>query len=70
VINAALDEVAEHLGNTRAVARKSYVDPRVLEHYTEGRTILAAVRRAGTSDLIEDQSRARLERALLRLLRA
>jgi DNA topoisomerase IB len=27
-INVALDEVAEHLGNTRAVARASYVDPR------------------------------------------
>jgi DNA topoisomerase-1 len=68
-INAALDAVAEHLGNTRAVARASYVDPRVLEHYVEGRTILAAVRRAGTFDLVDEQVRARLERALLRLLR-
>jgi len=67
-INAALDEVAEYLGNTRAVARASYVDPRVLERYVEGRTILAAVRRAGTSTLVEEQTRARLERALLRLL--
>jgi DNA topoisomerase IB len=69
-INTALDEVAEHLGNTRAVARASYVDPRVLEHYAEGRTILAAVRRAGTYDLIDEDVRARLERALLRLLRS
>jgi DNA topoisomerase I len=68
VINTALDEVAEHLGNTRAVARRSYVDPRVLEHYAEGRTILAAVRRAGTSDLVDEQARAHLERALLHLL--
>ncbi|MGH3874813.1 MAG: DNA topoisomerase IB [Pseudonocardiaceae bacterium] len=67
-INTALDEVAEHLGNTRAVVRASYVDPRVLEHYAEGRTILAAVRRAGTSALAEEETRARLERALLRLL--
>lgn len=68
-INAALDEVAEHLGNTRAVARASYVDPRVLEHYDEGRTILAAVRRAGTYDLVDEDVRIRLERALLRMLR-
>ncbi|MCA1835083.1 MAG: DNA topoisomerase IB [Actinobacteria bacterium] len=69
-INAALDEVAEHLGNTRAVARASYVDPRVFQHYTEGRTILAAVRRAGTYDLVDEDIRAPLERALLRLLRS
>jgi DNA topoisomerase I len=70
VINAALDEVAEHLGNTRAVARASYVDPRVLERYTEGRTILAAVRRAGTYNLVDEDVRIRLERALLRMLRS
>ena len=69
-INVALDEVAEHLGNTRAVARASYVDPRVLEHYAEGRTILAAVRRAGTYDLVDEDMRIRLERALLRMLRS
>jgi DNA topoisomerase I len=67
-INAALDEVAEYLGNTRAVARASYVDPRVLEHYVEGRTILPAVRRVGTFALVDEEARGRLERALLRLL--
>jgi DNA topoisomerase I len=69
-VNAALDEVAEHLGNTRAVARASYVDPRVLQHYAEGRTILAAVRRAGNYNLVDEDIRAPLERALLRLLRS
>lgn len=39
-INAVIDEVAEHPGNTRAVARSSYVDPRVVQRYAEGRTIL------------------------------
>ncbi|MGH3897190.1 MAG: DNA topoisomerase IB [Pseudonocardiaceae bacterium] len=67
-INAVLDEVAEHLGNTRAVARSSYVDPRVVQRYVEGRTILAAVRRAGSSDLLDEDVRTHLERALLRLL--
>jgi hypothetical protein len=46
------------------------VDPRVLEHYVEGRTILAAVRRAGTGALVDEEARADLERALLRLLHA
>ena len=34
----AMREVADLLGNTPAVARKSYVDPRILEHYEKGRT--------------------------------
>ena len=60
--------LAEMLHHTRAVARASYVDPRVLQHYAEGRTILAAVRRAGAYDLVDEDIRAPLERALLRLL--
>jgi DNA topoisomerase I len=43
-------------------------DPRVLEHYIEGRTILPAVRRAGASAFVDEKARARLERELLRLL--
>jgi DNA topoisomerase-1 len=35
----ALDLVAERLGNTRAVCRKYYVHPAVLEAYLRGRTI-------------------------------
>ncbi|KAA1419271.1 DNA topoisomerase IB [Nocardioides humilatus] len=35
-VRAALVEAAELLGNTPAVARSSYVDPRVLELYDEG----------------------------------
>ena len=31
--------VAEHLGNTPAVARSSYIDPRVFERFHEGLTI-------------------------------
>jgi DNA topoisomerase I len=43
---AVMREVAEELGNTPAVARGSYVDPRVVTGYQQGRTIAAAVRRA------------------------
>jgi DNA topoisomerase IB len=34
-----MKEVAGMLGNTPAVARSSYVDPRVVEQYERGRTV-------------------------------
>lgn len=37
-----MKEVAEELGNTPAVARNSYVDPRVVGEYESGLTIEAA----------------------------
>lgn len=43
---AAMRDVAETLGNTPAVARASYVDPRVIAGYEQGITIDAAARRA------------------------
>jgi DNA topoisomerase I len=39
-------EVAEELGNTPAVARGSYVDPRIVVGYRQGLTIAAAAQRA------------------------
>jgi DNA topoisomerase IB len=44
---AVMREVAEELGNTPAVARGSYVDPRVVTGYRQGQSIAAATRRAG-----------------------
>ena len=38
-IASAIRDVAAVLGNTPAVARSSYVDPRVLDHYRDGVTI-------------------------------
>lgn len=49
-------EVARHLGNTPAIARKSYVDPRVVEAFEQDRTIRPSV------DL------DRVERSVARLL--
>jgi len=46
VESAVMKEVAEELGNTPAVARGSYVDPRVVEGYESGLTIAAGARRA------------------------
>ena len=38
-ISRAMMDASEVLGNTPSIARKSYVDPRVLDHYHEGETI-------------------------------
>jgi DNA topoisomerase-1 len=43
---AVMKEVSAELGNTPAVARASYVDPRVVTGYERGQTIAAAVKRA------------------------
>jgi DNA topoisomerase-1 len=39
VVAAVMKEVAEELGNTPAVARASYVDPRVVDRFRHGQTI-------------------------------
>lgn len=38
-IRDAVIKVSEHLGNTPSVARSAYIDPRVIEEYTNGKTI-------------------------------
>jgi DNA topoisomerase-1 len=43
----AIKEVAFYLGNTPAVARKSYIDPRVLDRYRDGQTIKPALELVG-----------------------
>jgi DNA topoisomerase I len=46
-ITRAVKEVAHYLGNTPAVARASYIDPRVFDRYRDGKTIAHALPRAG-----------------------
>ncbi len=36
---AAVDDVAQRLGNTRDIARASYISPRVIDHYLEGSVV-------------------------------
>jgi len=60
VQNAVIREVAQALGNTPAVCRKSYIDPAVITGWREGRLL-----RAGTSVRGERQ----WEAAALRFLR-
>lgn len=38
-IKEAVNLVSERLGNTPSVARSSYIDPRIIEDYTKGRTL-------------------------------
>lgn len=38
-IKEAVNRVSERLGNTPSVARGSYIDPRVIDDYTQGRTL-------------------------------
>ena len=38
-IKQAVVQVSEKLGNTPSVARSSYIDPRIIDEYVEGRTI-------------------------------
>lgn len=59
---AVMKEVAEELGNTPAVTRASYVDPRVARGYGRGVTIASAVRRAASASTPED-AQAILEKA-------
>ena len=64
-IRAAMVEVSDYLGNTPAIAKASYVDPRVVDLYEDGVTIASAVRRRYPS---AEARQAGLERAVLRML--
>jgi DNA topoisomerase I len=70
-ITRAVKEVAHYLGNTPAIARASYIDPRVLDRYREGKTIdyrlvAAASERNGDATAIQGP----VEKAVLDLLEA
>ncbi|GAA3588931.1 DNA topoisomerase IB [Kribbella ginsengisoli] len=67
-VKQMLSEVSGHLGNTPAVARVSYVDPRVIAQYEEGRTIARAISLAGSDNLNRAVVRTQLERSVARLL--
>jgi DNA topoisomerase IB len=66
-VKQAIKTVAAYLGNTSAVCRASYVDPRVIDRFQSGVTIAEAIGRAGP-DLGKPRIRARVEGAVLALL--
>jgi DNA topoisomerase-1 len=57
VVNACIKDVAQHLGHTPSVCRASYVHPRVIENFVEGKLTAVGGTRAA-------------ERALLKLVSA
>jgi DNA topoisomerase-1 len=66
-VASAMKQVAEYLGNTPAVARKSYVDPRVVDLFHDGVTI-APTLAAEDDNLSDGATHGRIERAVLNLL--
>jgi DNA topoisomerase I len=69
-IRDAIESVAAYLGNTAAVCRASYIDPRVIDRYQSGWTIGPALDRlGGKPDLADGRVRTRVESAVLDLIR-
>jgi DNA topoisomerase IB len=68
-IARVVQEVAGYLGNTPAVARASYIDPRIIELYEEGRTIASALGELGKDcDFGDLATRDHAEKAVVKLL--
>ncbi len=64
-IAAAVESVAASLGNTPAVCRRSYIDPRVFDRYRDGETISPLSLRGGE---MSARVRSRVERSVLELI--
>lgn len=63
-VSATMREVSEHLGNTPAIARSSYVDPRVVDMF-DGGVVVGGTHRAVAPGAPVSRT---LERSVLRLL--
>ena len=62
-------EVAEYLGNTPAVCRASYLDPRVFDRYRSGLTVAGALEHLGDVDEFGEPSfQGPIEEAVLELI--
>jgi DNA topoisomerase IB len=64
-IREVVKRVAERLGNTPAVCRRSYIDPKVFDRYREGTTIDLP---RGSHGRLSKRGRARIEREVLGLI--
>jgi len=67
-ISRAVKEVAHYLGNTPAVCRASYIDPRVFDRYRDGLTIGGALDELGEVEFGEPATQGAVEEAVLDLL--
>jgi DNA topoisomerase IB len=67
-IARVVKEVSEYLGNTPAVCRASYIDPRVIERYQRGDTIVDALDQLGNTEEGSLATQGAIEEAVLQLL--
>jgi DNA topoisomerase-1 len=67
-IRQATTDVSQVLGNTPAVARGSYIDPRVFDRFLSGWTIAGELRRIDAQGPGQDERRAAVELVVLDLL--
>jgi DNA topoisomerase IB len=67
-ITRAVKEVAHYLGNTPAVCRASYIDPRVFDRFRDGVTIGGALDRLGEVEFGQPATQGAVEEAVLDLL--
>jgi len=65
-IRHAVEEAAHYLGNTPAVCRASYIDPRLFDHYRSGNTVASALQEAVLDEAALPGEA--VERALIALL--
>jgi DNA topoisomerase I len=69
VVKQAYERVSETLGNTPAVCKASYVDPRVVDRFEHGETVADALREAGEAP--DDRTAQKvLEQAVCQMLTA
>jgi DNA topoisomerase IB len=68
LVSASVKEVAEYLGNTPAVARASYIDPRVIDSFEQGVTIAKTLEHVRIDDPTDPSFRDSVEAAVLDLL--
>ena len=65
----AVKEVAQYLGNTPAVCRASYINPRIFELYEQGRTVASALDALGRDSAFgQPATHGPVEQAVLKLL--
>jgi DNA topoisomerase IB len=69
-VNRVFGEVAHYLGNTPAICRSSYVDPRVIDKYNDGVTVARVLGKLGADvDFGQPATRGAVESSVLRMLR-
>jgi DNA topoisomerase I len=67
-VTRAVQEVSHYLGNTPAVCRASYIDPRVFDRFSAGVTIAVALDALGDVDFGEPATQGAVEVAVIDLL--